>query len=181
MGARRSGRDISERPLSTISAAADDPFAASPDTLCRLLDTSPDGLTNDQAGERLARLGANRLRAKEHAAGFGLLLRQFTSPIILILIGAAVLSIFLRDVTDAAIILLIVLISGLLGFWQEQRAATAVAKLCALVETKVRVQRGGSRNFGADSGCCSRRSRSAFGRSRHTGRLSIARSARSVC
>ena len=80
---------------------ADDPFTASTDTLCRLLDTSPDGLTNDQAGERLARLGANRLRAKEHAAGFGLLLRQFTSPIILILIGAAVLSIFLRDVTDA--------------------------------------------------------------------------------
>ena len=130
--------------MSTISAAAEDPFAASTDTLCRLLDTSPDGLTNDQAGERLARLGANRLRAKEHAAGFGLLLRQFTSPIILILIGAAVLSIFLRDVTDAAIILLIVLISGLLGFWQEQRAATAVAKLCALVETKVRVQRGGT-------------------------------------
>ena len=73
-----------------------------------------------------------------------LLLRQFTSPIILILIGAAVLSIFLRDVTDAAIILSIVIVSGLLGFWQEHRAATAVAKLCAIVATKVRVVRAGT-------------------------------------
>ena len=55
-----------------------------------------------------------------------------------------VLSIFLRDVTDAAIILSIVIASGLLGFWQEHRAATAVAKLCAMVETKVRVQRAGT-------------------------------------
>ena len=72
-----------------------------------------------------------------------LLLRQFTSPIILILIGAAVLSTFLQDVTDAAIILSIVIASGLLGFWQEHRAATAVAALCAVVETKVRVLRAG--------------------------------------
>ncbi len=72
-----------------------------------------------------------------------LLLRQFTSPIILILIGAAVLSTFLQDVTDAAIILLIVIVSGLLGFLQEHRAATAVAALCAVVETKVRVLRAG--------------------------------------
>ena len=60
-----------------------------------------------------------------------LLLRQFTSPIILILIGAAVLSIFLQDVTDAVIILVIVIVSGLLGFWQEHRAATAVLSIAA--------------------------------------------------
>jgi Mg2+-importing ATPase len=129
--------------LSGRSSAAEDPFVASTDALCRLLDTSTSGLTNDQASERLVRLGANRLRAKERSTPLGLLSRQFTSPIILILIGAAVLSIFLRDVTDATIILSIVIASGLLGFWQEHRAATAVARLCALVETKVRVQRSG--------------------------------------
>lgn len=121
-----------------------DPFAAPTDALFRLLGTSANGLTNDQAQERLARFGANRLRSKERATGPMLLLRQFTSPIILILIGAAVLSTFLQDVTDAAIILAIVIASGLLGFWQEHRAANAVASLCAVVETKVRVLRAGA-------------------------------------
>lgn len=127
----------------TEPSLTEDPFAATTDTVFRLLGTSTNGLTNDQAQERLTRFGANRLRSKERATGPMLLLRQFTSPIILILIGAAVLSIFLQDVTDAVIILVIVIVSGLLGFWQEHRAATAVASLCAVVETKVRVLRAG--------------------------------------
>ena len=129
--------------MSDRSSGTDDPFAAAPDSVFRLLDTSSDGLTSDQARERLARFGSNQLRARKHATGLVLLLRQFTSPIILILIGAAVLSIFLRDVTDAVIILTIVLVSGLLGFWQERGAATAVAKLSEIVATKVRVLRDG--------------------------------------
>ncbi len=55
-----------------------------------------------------------------------LLSRQFTSPIILILLGAALLSLLsllLDSLTDALIILAIVLMSGLLGFWQERSAA----------------------------------------------------------
>ena len=128
----------------TDPSLTEDPFAAPTDALFRLLGTSADGLTNDQAQERFARFGANRLRSKQRATGLLLLLRQFTSPIILILIGAALLSTFLQDVTDAAIILSIVIASGLLGFWQEHRAATAVAMLCAVVETKVRVLRAGA-------------------------------------
>ncbi len=114
------------------------------DTVFRALGTSADGLTNEQARGCLARLGANRLQSKVRATGVTLLLRQFASPIILILIGAALLSTFLQDVTDAAIILSIVIVSGLLGFWQERGAASAVAKLCAVVETKVRVVRAGA-------------------------------------
>jgi P-type Mg2+ transporter len=62
-----------------------------------------------------------------------LLLNQFKSPIILILIAAAVLSIFLQDAIDAIIILTIVFIGGLLEFWQERGASNAVEKLLALV------------------------------------------------
>ncbi len=61
----------------------------------------------------------------------------------LILIGAALLSMFLRDVTDAVIILFIVLASACLSFWQEYQAGNAIAKLRALVETKARVLRDG--------------------------------------
>ena len=147
MGTWRSGRNLPERALSGRSRGGDDPFAAAPDSVLRLLGTSERGLTNEQARERLARFGANQLRAKKHATGLVLLLRQFTSPIILILIGAAVLSMFLRDMTDAAIILTIVLVSGLLGFWQEHGAATAVAKLSEIVAAKVCVLRDGGETF----------------------------------
>jgi P-type Mg2+ transporter len=72
-----------------------------------------------------------------------LFIAQFKSPIILILIGAAIVSLFLQDRTDAILILAIVLASGVLGFWQEYAATDAVAKLRALVETKARVLRDG--------------------------------------
>ena len=72
-----------------------------------------------------------------------LLLAQFKSPIILILLFAAVLSLFLGEATDALIILAIVLASGLLGFWQEWGAADAMKKLLALVQTKASVLRDG--------------------------------------
>lgn len=97
-----------------------------------------------QAGQRLRQLGENRLRSRRGFAGPTLLLRQFTSPIILILMGAAILSGFLGDPVDAGIILGIVVVSGLLGFWQEHAAANAVAKLTAVVATKARVLRDGT-------------------------------------
>jgi magnesium-transporting ATPase (P-type) len=68
------------------------------------LGSSPNGLTSSEACERLARFGANRLKGKGRARALALLLGQFKSPIILILIGAAVVSIFLQDASDAAII-----------------------------------------------------------------------------
>jgi Mg2+-importing ATPase len=69
------------------------------------------------------------------------LLAQFRSPIILILVFAAIVSLFLADRTDALIILTIILVSGLLGFWQEHGAAKAVAALLSLVRVKTEVWR----------------------------------------
>ncbi|MCI0455000.1 MAG: magnesium-translocating P-type ATPase, partial [Candidatus Dadabacteria bacterium] len=66
------------------------------------------------------------------------------SPIILILIFAAVLSFFLGDHTDALIILLIVFVSGLLGFWQERGAANAVEKILTIVQIKAMALRDGN-------------------------------------
>jgi Mg2+-importing ATPase len=71
------------------------------------------------------------------------LLSQFKSPIILILFFAAGLSFFLGDATDTVIIVIIVLVSSLLGFWQEKGAADAFAKLLATVQIKAAVVRDG--------------------------------------
>jgi P-type Mg2+ transporter len=101
------------------------------------------GLSRQDAKQRLSRYGANSLQKTHKSSAWILLLNQFKSPIILILIFAAVLSIFLQDAADAIIILTIVLISGLLGFWQERGASNAVEKLLALVQVKATVLREG--------------------------------------
>src|SRR5512142_1703350 len=104
-------------------------WSLSPTEILQKLDTTKQGLTGDQARQRLARFGANRLRAPKGSSIATLLLAQFKSPIILILFFAIGLSFYLGDAADALIILAIVLVSGLLGFWQERGASTAVEKL----------------------------------------------------
>jgi P-type Mg2+ transporter len=107
------------------------------------LQTTPKGLTQDEAEKRLTKYGANLLRPKKNSGILRLLLTQFKSPLIMILIFAGALSFFLGDTVNAVIILTIILISSLLGFWQERGAANAVEKLLAIVQTKASVIRDG--------------------------------------
>ena len=108
------------------------------------LQATANGLTTDEAKKRLISYGANRLKAKNRSDTFTLLISQFKSPIIIILLFATVLSLFLHNFVDASIILAIVLISGLLGFWQEHGASNAVEKLLAIVQIKTAVLRDGN-------------------------------------
>ncbi|MGA2296129.1 MAG: magnesium-translocating P-type ATPase [FCB group bacterium] len=108
------------------------------------LESAKDGLTGNEAKKRLALFGANRLKPQKSSNVLTLLISQFKSPIILILFFATGLSFFLHDAVDAFIILSIVLISGLLGFWQERGASNAVAKLLSIVQIKAAVLRDGS-------------------------------------
>ena len=109
--------------------------------LLQELQTTPQGLAKDEARQRLARYGFNLLKPKKRSDALTLLIDQFKSPIILILLFAVGLSLFLHDPADALIILLIVLVSGLLDFWQERGAMNAVEKLLAIVQIKTTVLR----------------------------------------
>jgi P-type Mg2+ transporter len=108
------------------------------------LEATAQGLPSTEAVARLARFGANLLKPKKRTNELLLLLGQFKSPIILILLLAGGLSFFLHDPVDAVIILVIVVVSGLLGFWQERGAAHAVEKLLAIVQTTVVALRDGA-------------------------------------
>ena len=108
------------------------------------LGTAKEGLGSDEARQRLVRYGSNLLKPQKRSNAFTLLLAQFNSPIILILLFATGLSFFLHDPVNALIILIIVLVSGLLGFWQEYSATNAVEKLLAMVQIKATVLRDGS-------------------------------------
>jgi P-type Mg2+ transporter len=118
-------------------------WAVSPADLLKGLKTTANGLSAPEARARLAQYGPNVLKRAKRTDSLALLANQFRSPIILILVFAAVLSFFLGDPVDAVIIISIVAISGLLGFWQERGAASAVEKLLELVEVKASVRRAG--------------------------------------
>ncbi|MDP4282211.1 MAG: magnesium-translocating P-type ATPase [Bacteroidota bacterium] len=118
-------------------------WSISVNELFNKLQTSVSGLTNEEAKKRFASYGANHLKPKRKANKFQLLIAQFKSPIILILILATGLSLFLHNLVDASIILTIVVISGLLGFWQEYSASHAIEKLLAIVQIKAAVLRDG--------------------------------------
>ena len=117
-------------------------WSIAPTDLLSQLQSTPQGLTRLEAQRRL---GGSAVMGQSHPLWkvILLLLSQFKSPIILILIIAALLSLFLKDTLDAVIILGIVLVSGLLGFWQERGAADAVQKLLAVVQVKATCERDG--------------------------------------
>ena len=107
------------------------------------LGAAKEGLGTEDARQRLARYGSNLVKPQARSNALMLLLGQFKSPIVLLLLFATALSFFLHDPVNALIILAIVLASGLLGFWQENSASNAVEKLLAIVQIKATVLRDG--------------------------------------
>lgn len=107
----------------------------------RLAETRAEGLTSEEARDRQARYVSSRLKPHRNVHPVTILARQFRSPIILILIFAAIVSLFLSDPTDATIILVIIIVSALLGFWQEHGAVKAVSALLDLVHITTEVWR----------------------------------------
>ncbi|HZW85754.1 MAG TPA: magnesium-translocating P-type ATPase, partial [Nitrososphaerales archaeon] len=130
-------------------SSKDNPSQASfwsvpPSDVFQRLQTTAGGLTDDEAGKRLKQYGSNLLGPKNRSGTPALLVAQFKSPIIIILVIAGVLSYFLGDPVNALIILVIILVSSLLGFSQERGANKAVAELLAIVQTKAAVMRDGA-------------------------------------
>ncbi len=119
-------------------------YSRSPDALAKELQTSFDGgLSDHEAQQRLQREGPNELPEAPPPSLLKLFLSQFTSVIVWVLIGAAVISGLLEDWLDAAAILAIVLLNGVLGFVQEFRAERSLAALRKMSVATARVFRDG--------------------------------------
>ena len=101
------------------------------------------GLSADEAERRRAQEGANELPEAPPPSLLNLFLSQFTSLIVWVLIGAAIVSGLLEDWIDAAAILAIVFFNGVLGFVQEFRAERSLAALRKLSVAMARVIRDG--------------------------------------
>ncbi len=118
-------------------------WSVEPQELLARMGSTKEGLSSAEAKARLERLGANLLKPQKTYTMLRSLISQFTSPLVLILIFAAIVSITAGEWTDAIIVILIVIASALLSFAQEFRAGKAVEKLQSQVKTKATVVRDG--------------------------------------
>lgn len=100
-----------------------------------------DGLSSAEAKNRLEKFGYNELAEKEKTAWWQRFLAQFQDFMVLVLLGATLISAFLGEYADAITILLIVLMNAVLGFIQEYRAEQSLAALKKLTSLSARVIR----------------------------------------
>jgi Mg2+-importing ATPase len=112
-----------------------------PDALLRQLATSPDGLTDAQAAERLARDGPNVIAREQRKTTLQELADRTKNPLNALLASLAAISWITGDMRAAIVIMVMVVLSVSLAFLQEHRSNQAAAQLQAMVKTKANVRR----------------------------------------
>ncbi len=117
------------------------PHAASTADVLDAVHSSTQGLSTTEASVRLQRDGANTLpRAKPPGIG-RIFLHQFASPLIYMLVAAALLSVAIQEWSDAGFITAVLLVNAIIGTFQEYSAQQAAEALHQLVTSKSRVLR----------------------------------------
>ncbi len=123
--------------------SSDNWHAKTAEEVTRELRSGSDGLTSEEAAERLRTYGPNALTIEEKANPIVRFLEQFRSPLIYILLFAAAISFALSEHIDGWVILFIVLFNAIIGFVQEYRAEKALAALKQLAAPTAEVIRSG--------------------------------------
>lgn len=113
------------------------------ENVLRQLASSHQGLTAREASNRVATFGPNAIAEIPGPAAIVVALRQFASPIVFVLLVAAVLTAALAEYADCSVITAAVLLNAVIGFAQERRAERAVGALMAMVARQARVIRDG--------------------------------------
>lgn len=101
------------------------------------------GLSAKEVQARLARVGTNEIQHAEAVSPWVLLADQFKSPVVMLLLGACIISALLGELADAIAIGVIVVLNGWVGFFQEYRAERAVNALRSMTAPHARVLRDG--------------------------------------
>lgn len=106
--------------------------------------SSATGLTSEESRDRLSQFGANELQEQKRTTPFQIFLNQFKDFMIIVLLGAAVISGVLGDTIDTIAIILIVIINAIIGFVQEYNAEKAMQALKKMSTASAKVFRDGS-------------------------------------
>ena len=117
------------------------------DVLEKLVTAHQTGLTSQEAAERLAKHGPNQLVEAPRTSFLKMVLEQLKSFVVLLLIGASLVSLFLGEWVDALAIIAIVVLNTILGVVQESKAEEALAALKKLASPEAQVMRDGHRQM----------------------------------
>ena len=126
-------------------------YALSREALFGILATGEGGLGDDEASRRLKRYGPNKLSEKKKVSPLTIFINQFKNILIIILLVAAAFTFFVyafgehdrSDLIEGSLILAIVVMIAVLGFFQEYRAEKAIEALKKLLAFRAKVIRGG--------------------------------------
>ena len=105
------------------------PWAHTQNEVLAILKSGDDGLTEEEALQRLSVYGENEIRARRHTLAIIILGRQFMSPLIFILVAAAGITVALNELVETFVIILAVVVNAGLGFYQEYRAENTLERL----------------------------------------------------
>ena len=118
-------------------------YQLDPNNIFQKLNTSEEGLTDKEVKERLLQYGPNKLAEEEKINKLKILLHQFTSPLIYILLIAAIVTFLLKEYIDTGVIMAVVLLNAIIGYIQEFKAEKGVRALKKMIVPKARVLRNG--------------------------------------
>ncbi len=107
------------------------------------LESDDSGLNEQEVKRRLKNFGPNKLAEEERISRLKILLHQFTSPLIYILLIAGVVTLFLREYIDSGVIFAVVILNAIIGYFQEYKAEESVRALKKMVVPKAKVLREG--------------------------------------
>lgn len=107
------------------------------------LNSSKKGLTNEEANIRLKKNGKNILPHKKRPSLLKLYLKEFKSPIELILVVTAIISFFIGEIVDAGVIIFIILVDTMMGTYQENKALKSAESLNNMLKNESKVLRAG--------------------------------------
>lgn len=118
-------------------------YTLSADETLKQLKITTKGLSGHESEERLNKYGLNEIKREEGIGPLKILLSQFSSPLVWILIVALIISVALSEYIDASVIGVIIVINAILGFSQEYRAEKAIEALQKMISQKAKVLRDG--------------------------------------
>ncbi|MFC1691435.1 calcium-translocating P-type ATPase, SERCA-type [Nanoarchaeota archaeon] len=118
-------------------------YSMEAEEVIKSLNSHDTGLTEEECKKRLEEYGPNELQQREKISPMQILVRQFTSFIVIILLAAIVISLLIGERLDAIVIAIIVVINGIFGFVQEYKAEKAIEALKKLTALKAKVIRNG--------------------------------------
>lgn len=118
-------------------------YSISGDEALKQMGSSIDGLDDPSVQQKLAEHGKNELKGKRKISPLFIFLRQFVNVMILVLAAAAVISIFIGELSDTIVIIIITILNAVIGFIQEYRAEKAIEALQKTAVPSSRIIRNG--------------------------------------